>query len=1099
MMHRNLKQALLFACLFCLQFCAFAQEPAPLVNSGDVLRKGSKLHDDRQYKEALRLYQTISRSDTNYSTALHELAYTCYADSQFEASYAYAAKGLELFPAKQSDWYGLMANACDELNRNSEALRLYDKAIEYNPHSYTAVFNKGICYYKMKKFAEAKQQMQQTLLIYPYYSSAHYYLGAISYEEGQMVPALMSFAMALAVNPENRYLKNTITYMSSIAQVKDETQAKINARKSAATFELIEEILASKIALDAKYTLKTSVQDAITRQLQVIFEKLEYDAASKDFWMQFYVPCYQQIFSGKQYNDFCHLICSGLSIKQVDSYVKSHKKEIAAVNEAVSTYLENIRETRVLSYTQRAAVRQRYIYADGRMSGKGEWTTQGKNTVLSGPWVFYHTNGNLRSKGTLSSTQEKEGEWQFMNTDGTPESVTFYSRNKANGKSISYYRNGLPETEEHYVNGIPDGEKKTYYFNGFPRLAEYYTNGKRNGAVKGYAADGSLRFTGNYQNDELEGLLTYYHPNGKVASTCTYRNGKADGVFKKYDEEGNRIEEGTYVLDKAEGVWKTYFAGNRLSKDQIYRNDKLNGLSTEYYENGTKMDAGYYTDGEPDGADSSFTEEGKLHCITIFEKKRLKEITFYDETGKLISSATTRKGAGNLVFYDSHGNKTSEGYFSKDGQREGKTTYYHPNGTVSITATYQNGKLEGERTEYFANGKLASTLNYTNDEADGYFTSYYANGRKKEEGWYVLGQKQGPHTSYNALGDKTRTIYYLNDEENGYTEYFYPNGKLDYEQLFKAGWVNQVTQFDTTGKALTNCRLEKGEAPWTFLHYNGKPYISGQYSNYHFHGKYDVFFFDGSPQTISYFNKGQRDSLFQSFYYGGRLASEGAYRNGDKTGLWKYYYANGQLRFREQYVNGKEEGVEDLYDEDGKTLRSITYHKGEREGAYRFFGETGQLGLQIRYHHDRPVSYTYEGSDGKLLPEKKIVNATGKITGYYSNGNKSVEIEFLNGELHGARNTYFTNGKPRTTSTEVLDQTEGPLKVYALNGQLLKEENYQTGNLHGLARQYYPNGRLKTEEQWYNGDLHGTCKYYDATGKLTRTREYYYDILQSVK
>ena len=59
---------LIFACPAAL----LSQKTNPLINSGELLEKGNKLHEEGKYKEAIEAYSQISRSDTNYSSALYD-------------------------------------------------------------------------------------------------------------------------------------------------------------------------------------------------------------------------------------------------------------------------------------------------------------------------------------------------------------------------------------------------------------------------------------------------------------------------------------------------------------------------------------------------------------------------------------------------------------------------------------------------------------------------------------------------------------------------------------------------------------------------------------------------------------------------------------------------------------------------------------------------------------------------------------------------------------------------------------------------------------------------------------------------------------------
>jgi len=211
----KVQKKLIVLCFSLSYMTVFSQENIPLVNSGDILKKAVKLHDDAKYKEALALYAQVPKSDTNYNTVLYEMALTAYADSSFEVSRKYALEGLKLFPYQDSKFYGILANALDELGKPDESIAVYDTILAKYPNQYSAWFNKGIVYYKQKKYKEATASFQRTILINSYYTSAHYFLGKIEMEQGNLPQAMLSFTTNLLINPSNKYASTIIGYLSA--------------------------------------------------------------------------------------------------------------------------------------------------------------------------------------------------------------------------------------------------------------------------------------------------------------------------------------------------------------------------------------------------------------------------------------------------------------------------------------------------------------------------------------------------------------------------------------------------------------------------------------------------------------------------------------------------------------------------------------------------------------------------------------------------------------------------------------------------------------------------------------------------------------------
>lgn len=1089
-------------CILLVSVTLKAQNGSPLINSGDVLKDAEKLYDDGKYKDAIGLYSKISRSDTNYAQALRGLSLSANADSSFDAGMQYAQLGLKLFPQEANQWYSLIGNNLSGQDKKQEALVYFNKIIANNPNSYLAWFNRGVMLFNMDNIAEAKKSFQRAVTIHPYHSSSHYFLGKIYVTEGNLPAAMMCYATCLAVNPGGTHKLNAVNALSAIAHVNDEVAEKaenVHFTRTADNFAVQQEIITSKAALDKKYKLQTDVEDPITRQLQALCEKLEYNKNDTGFCMQYYVPFFKDVLAQNKFNLLVFFMFSGLDVKQVQEFTKRHKKDLEEYVQYEVAYFNTIKETQVVNLQARQTADIHYLTDDGIVSGKGAWKPNGKENLLYGPWEFYYDNGTLRSKGVLNDQEKKDGEWVFYYRNGQMKEHSTFVNGEVNGKSTLWFDNGNMQAEINYKNGKEDGEKRTYYYNGLPKDVVEYKDDKKDGPAKGYKSTGELNYYADYKNDVQDGQEIYYHPNGKVASQAVYANGKANGPFKKFAENGTVILQGAYVQDKQDGAWKTWYPTGKLKEEYTYQAGNLVGEYKWYAENGKLRELSNYTAGKEDGKQQVYTEDGRLTSESNFENGRIRELKFFDEKGNVLVDNTTRNGAGTFTFYNAWGSKTSEASFTKDGDKDGPATEYFEDGKTNTTEEYKKGERNGLTTHYFYNGNINDKLNYTAGKEDGYYTSFYYNKNPRYQGWFVDGDKQADFITYNILGDKINNEYYKDGEVSGYDEYFNPNGKKDYEDLFDEGWLKHITQFDSTGKVVEDVDLPKGDCDFTFYYNNGKPYIKASYRNYHIHGRYDALYPDGSTYYTKFYKQGLKDSVYKEYFYGGKLKTEGAYSADKKQGLWKVYHPNGKLRYDENYVDDELQGKSIFYNEDGTKTKEYNYRDNSLDGQTILYGDSNKVAIVFNYYLGRLLSYTYQGKDGKLVEPIVLKGQTGNVTAYYKNGTKSAVMSYVNGYGEGMRTLYYSNGKVYTEGERQYGDYHGVQKTYALNGQIVAEENYNYDNLHGTSKYWYTNGKIKSEQSWYNGNENGTSKYYDETGKLAQTRFYYYGQLEAVQ
>ena len=1090
----------IIAIAFCMvSFFAIAQ--ITKVNSAVLIKEGANWYDKGKMKDAIAAYEKVPRSDTNYDASLLGLSYAHYADSNFLESMKYTKLGMKYFPEKNDQWYNMMANNLEITGKVNEALEYYNKIIKEYNNAYIAYFNIGITYFKQKKWAEAKKNFQQSILINPYYSPAHFHLGKIAFEEGDMVTAMLCYTTNLLVSPDNKYSATTIKNMGAIAKVNDDVAKNAVAFKpeKGSNFDEIQEILLSKIALEKQYKLKVDLEDPIVRQMQMIFEKLEYKSDDKSFVMQYYIPLYVEALKDDRFEPLMYFIFSSVEQPYIEKYVKRNSKKIEELVSWFAPYLNSIRATQELTSVKRKEIKERIVFDDGLPWGKGKMEGEGKSQVLTGFWEFYYANGAIKSKGIFNQKQEKNGEWIFYFKNGKVKEKTNYKEGKADGKSMVWYDNGSLKSDETFIDDKLEGKATNYYYNGALKNNMIYKNGVRDGSFTSQTSYNTPYAKGMYKEDKEDGEFTYYFNTGKISSTEMYKNGESDGAYKKYFDNGKLSMEGFATNSKRLGNWKEYYRNGKLKSTYSYTDGKLDGEYKEYHNNGKLITAATYVNGKLEGSYQNYDSDGKLYSESMYEKDRLRDLKFYDKEGKVISSSTSRNGSGNLTFYDAQGSKMSEGYFTKEGLRSGKTTFYYRNGNIKSVSNYKDGLLNGEKISYYYNGTMSAKNNYKEDEEDGYQVTYFVNGNKSHEGEVQNGSKMGVHIDYTYMGKVYSKSDYKDGELDGFIEYYHPDGKIDFEVRYIAGWEVGISQFDTTGKTMSEVELNEYKNTFAFKNYDGSDYIAVSYKNHFMNGKHTTYFSNNKPSRIQHYKFGVKDSSFISYFFNGNIESEGKYTMGNRDGKWTFNHENGKLNYSQVYDLGIQNTSIKMYQEDGTLDKEISYADNEYDGEYKIYGDNNNLALVLMYDEGTLTGYTYEDKSGKLLPIIPLKNGGGKILAYYKNGAKSAEFDMDEDEVNGIRNVYASTGKPYIQGARFVGYDNGTKKIYYNNGQLEKEENYYYGNLHGLEKNWWENGKSKAEENYYNGEKHGVQKYFDNTGRLTQTLTYYYGILQTIK
>jgi len=1072
-----------------------------LVNSGDVIKQCAALYDSGKYKKAIELNK-INRSDTNYVWSLYIKAICFEADSQYSEAVKYAVEGLAL--KEQRDWepdlYNTYGNALQKLKQYDKSRQVFDEAITKYPAYALLYYNKGVTFMAEKRWAEAETWFKKALLINPYTYDAHYQLGLAALNQGKVIPAYLSFIGYLLMTPSGTYWSKSIHYLNEISRATDEVMDAKNKRtiNPDANYQAVEDIVLSKIALDPSYKSVVSLQDPMARQIQAVFEKLDYSDADNDFWIQYYLPYYKQVFSNNsQFELFVYHLFSNVNVPVVQDFVKKNKKPLESFVSSAADYFNTLRATRELYFKKRDTVRQIYLFQNGTLIGKGSLGNNGK--IPTGHWLVYYPAGNLQGYGDYSAAGQREGEWVAWYNSGKLKARQHYQMGKLEGRQEYYYENGNPSSLENDTGDKPDGLNTVYYYGGNVKSTTNYKLGKKDGEAKEYSSNGNLSAVANYTAGVKNGESREYYKNGLIKEIQRYNNGKGEGVYQYYFENGGLSTEGMQSNDKVTGEWKYYYEDGKIKETHNYTNDKEDGLHQEFFENGQLSCTLTVKKGKNEGEADYYYKDGKLFAKYIYEGGAIKSATYFDRSGAQLGTSSVIDHSTSVVEYSFTGVKRAHIFFDKNGNLNGPDTLFYPSGRIEEINYYKDDELNGPSFSYYPNGNKKTEVNRTDGKEDGYLASYYANGKTEMEGWVRAGDDEGEWLLYDEKGRLTTKEYYLDGELSGYKEEYNPKGQETLEEKYYNGWLEKLTQFDEAGNIMAIDSFPKGSGKYVLYYPNKQKMTEGSYVSGDFNGPYKTYYFDGSLESSAFYKRGMLDSTYRSYFYGGGKDWEGQYLRGGKTGVWKGYEEDGTMSVSYTSVNDQLNGDKLYYFADGSKDYIGQYKDDNVNGTVERFDPDGTLMYQCNFEDDQATDYTYEGKDGKLVPAIPLSYTGSAMKAYFPNGKPSRETTYINGTVTGRDVLYYTSGQVRSVDTTSYGISNGTSIEYYPNGKTKSTYHYATDNLDGVCREFYDTGILKKEITFDNGQENGAAKYYDKNGKLIKTMIYNYGKLISVK
>jgi antitoxin component YwqK of YwqJK toxin-antitoxin module len=635
-----LQKFLLSALLLFTGTHAFCQDAIPLINSSVLIEEGIKLHEEGKYREAIEVYSRISPSDSNYVFSLYEQALSYKADSQFEKSLRVTEHALTVNQEHRHRplLLSIQGSLVDNMGDRARAIRMYDSAIALYPEFDELYANKAVTYIRADKYAEAEKVMQASLLREPFYPAFHYLNGVSAFYQGKPVEAFLSFASYLLIAPNGTYKSKAISMMSSIAKNDNDIVKLVSERKSEPSdaFLVLEQIIASKIALEKGYKTMISMDDQICRQLQVTMEKLEYNENDGSFYMQYYVPFYTKLFADRKFEPFVYRVFAGVDLDPIQSYIKKNKREIQSVVDRTAEYFSEVRSTRELQAAKRSKSTYRYFFDKNGLSHHGP--VNGES--FEGKWTYIYPAGNIKAAGQMNRQNEKVGEWRYYYRDGRLDGIENYRDGKLHGAGEYYHENGNLLMRGNYVDGERNGTFTFYDKMGAVSAVETYRNGKVQGVKYSYYPSGVLKATEEFVDNVSTGKFEQFYSNGIKRKSGTTANDELTGPYQYYHEDGTLAIEGAYANGKAIGTWKHYYTNGQLKYTENYVNGVLDGEYTEYHDNGKPATSVHkYKKGKINGPVEFFDNEGIRTSSFSFDDGVIKWAKQFDKTGKQIASS----------------------------------------------------------------------------------------------------------------------------------------------------------------------------------------------------------------------------------------------------------------------------------------------------------------------------------------------------------------------------------------------------------------------------------------------------------------------------
>lgn len=202
---------------------------------------------------------------------------------------------------------------------------------------------------------------------------------------------------------------------------------------------------------------------------------------------------------------------------------------------------------------------------------------------------------------------------------------------------------------------------------------------------------------------------------------------------------------------------------------------------------------------------------------------------------------------------------------------------------------------------------------------------------------------------------------------------------------------------------------------------------------------------------------------------------------------WAINYFTNIRNEKTLVINGKEEKTKYWYT--GLSLTAIGDEKatGENIGYWQYF-TNGYKTAEGNFENGNKIGeWKYYYTNGKLKGREfynKQYKSDGEYLEYYENGELAERSYFKDGLLEGEAITYNVNGTIKSKMTFKNGKVNGMRYNYSSTGILSNAGNLVDGVYNGEYQTYHVNGKVNLDCKTVNNNIEGVAKYYHNNGVL---------------
>ncbi len=319
--------------------------------------QGIRLHDQGQYTDAIKKYDSVLAVDPANLVAQYEKSYSLMASKKYKEAIMLSQSIIEnknTEPGMVGNAYSTWGSALDESGDHKGALKIYDEGIKKVPEYHMLNYNKAVTYFRMNEMEEGIGELKQSLLKNPRHPASHFILGRVMYYRKNKVAAMLPLLTYLLYDNKSKRAEEALANLRSIIEgnvkqldsgkysvdIDPKALAEAPKKGTAAdddfgSMELLLELGAASAMATKKDMLPA---DRFAYLLKQIMGSLAAQDGHHGFYGTFYMPFFAGIYKKELTEPLAHFVFlpSGNVMNQV--WLQDHREQMEQLQAWTQAY-----------------------------------------------------------------------------------------------------------------------------------------------------------------------------------------------------------------------------------------------------------------------------------------------------------------------------------------------------------------------------------------------------------------------------------------------------------------------------------------------------------------------------------------------------------------------------------------------------------------------------------------------------------------------------------------------------------------------------------------------------------------------------------------